>query len=338
MFKSSRLDYFYPRPPRGGRLANNAITAISNAQCLSTPSARRATLTWIGFAGMPPNFYPRPPRGGRHSFSKNQAVRPKFLSTPSARRATADQGDFLCVILISIHALREEGDAAATATTGHDRYFYPRPPRGGRPKADALLKLYDQFLSTPSARRATPDSWHRPSHRHYFYPRPPRGGRLAESWALVRPMSISIHALREEGDVGTAQSGEHLLDFYPRPPRGGRPEGFGHLEIFKGISIHALREEGDSGQVPSCVHHPISIHALREEGDDQGQNPSFTPLLISIHALREEGDPFSGLVRGRTRQFLSTPSARRATDIACGKPIMANISIHALREEGDRNA
>ena len=57
--------------------------------------------------------------------------------------------------------------------------------------------------------------------------------------------TISIHALREEGDM----AGQDL------PPRNP-------------ISIHALREEGDlhpdqrKGQVRS-----ISIHALREEGD-----------------------------------------------------------------------
>ena len=37
-------------------------------------------------------------------------------------------------------------------------------------------------------------------------------------------------------------------------------------------------------------------------------------------------------------QFLSTPSARRATDFYY--PVFANlgISIHALREEGDQNS
>ena len=80
-------------------------------------------------------------------------------------------------ILISIHALREEGDlqtevdnltaelflstpSARRATSRQSlccwcsSYFYPRPPRGGRPKG-------------ASAPRAI----------FYFYPRPPRGGR-----------------------------------------------------------------------------------------------------------------------------------------------------------------
>ena len=33
-----------------------------------------------------------------------------FLSTPSARRATHSKGDFSLILVISIHALREEGD------------------------------------------------------------------------------------------------------------------------------------------------------------------------------------------------------------------------------------
>ena len=34
--------------------------------------------------------------------------------------------------------------------------------------------------------------------------------------------AISIHALREEGDIGTAAIATAAIDFYPRPPRGGR--------------------------------------------------------------------------------------------------------------------
>ena len=35
-------------------------------------------------------------------------------------------------------------------------------------------------------------------------------------------MNISIHALREEGDLGQQYAGGTVGDFYPRPPRGGR--------------------------------------------------------------------------------------------------------------------
>ena len=36
---------------------------------------------------------------------------------------------------ISIHALREEGDANDIEMEQIRRNFYPRPPRGGRPEA-----------------------------------------------------------------------------------------------------------------------------------------------------------------------------------------------------------
>ena len=149
--------YFYPRPPRGGR-----------------PSCIRCT-------GPGADFYPRPPRGGRPDDMGVDTTGKEFLSTPSARRATFISiqrlysfGRFLstpsarratrCVQLlnqrievISIHALREEGDAVVVLV--------------GR---EVIL-----FLSTPSARRATSCTGraaHRPNH---FYPRPPRGGRPA---------------------------------------------------------------------------------------------------------------------------------------------------------------
>ena len=57
---------------------------------------------------------------------------------------------------------------------------------------------------------------------------------------------------------------------------------------------------------------------------------------ISIHALREEGDGQSAGCPHRTDGFLSTPSARRATDIRHHHVRAGTISIHALREEGDK--
>ena len=79
--------HFYPRPPRGGRryMAQLAAEYIRisihalreegdgcNPRCLQ-PAA---------------DFYPRPPRGGRHKDGTMTIMASKFLSTPSARRAT----------------------------------------------------------------------------------------------------------------------------------------------------------------------------------------------------------------------------------------------------------
>ena len=79
----------------------------------------------------------------------------RFLSTPSARRATVLRGILLRVPL----------------------NFYPRPPRGGRPRHRRRSCPTDIFLSTPSARRATLKSDKVTYANTDFYPRPPRGGR-----------------------------------------------------------------------------------------------------------------------------------------------------------------
>ena len=190
---------------------------------LSTPSARRATAAALLLWAACRDFYPRPPRGGRppslvsksriklisiHAlreegdwiFDGLRCTLKRFLSTPSARRAT---GQFIGLgdkVSISIHALREEGDCPL--------------PRG--------KSIFARFLSTPSARRATQFFGIGCGLFWNFYPRPPRGGRLAglpvifSKWQFLSTPSarratwqggcdydlqlISIHALREEGD------------------------------------------------------------------------------------------------------------------------------------------
>ena len=79
------------------------------------------------------NFYPRPPRGGRPAICAPYFAFSAFLSTPSARRATTNWVTLSTQFLISIHALREEGDVL-------------------RVRGKLVIAV---FLSTPSARRAT---------------------------------------------------------------------------------------------------------------------------------------------------------------------------------------
>ena len=101
----------------------------------------------------------------------------KFLSTPSARRATIFFHPFPECCFISIHALREEGDTSSITALTATTYFYPRPPRGGRLSEIGERIKYWTFLSTPSARRATFAFSTISTMSSYFYPRPPRGGR-----------------------------------------------------------------------------------------------------------------------------------------------------------------
>ena len=146
-----------------------------------------------------------------------------FLSTPSARRATKSKFKERTELDISIHALREEGDAKKPANLSRIRNFYPRPPRGGRRPAHSSNTLPVQFLSTPSARRATRQ---RGPCRHH--------------------RSISIHALREEGDVTQAIRGQWPTYFYPRPPRGGRLQhSRPHRPSLKFLSTPSARRATD---------------------------------------------------------------------------------------------
>ena len=148
------------------------------------------------------DFNPRPPRGGRQN---NKQVGPHFQvfqSTPSARRATHALDKMASNYLISIHALREEGDSTLQAAEKRFKNFNPRPPRGGRLSVSLKMRKL-----------------------RYFNPRPPRGGRRSFCSSVLRLIEfqstpsarratekggswgafhvISIHALREEGDCIT---------------------------------------------------------------------------------------------------------------------------------------
>ena len=82
--------------------------------------------------------------------------REKFLSTPSARRATRERVHRPARFEISIHALREEGDMLGQVTSICTVAFLSTPSarRATIEVGNNFLPIL--FLSTPSARRATP--------------------------------------------------------------------------------------------------------------------------------------------------------------------------------------
>ena len=124
---------FNPRPPRGGRLAillPHAVLMLISIHALREEGDYRLRFRW----SWPQDFNPRPPRGGRPEQQHKASTRKKFQSTPSARRATRSALRIRQTACISIHALREEGDAFITTSKTRPQYFNPRPPRGGRPQ------------------------------------------------------------------------------------------------------------------------------------------------------------------------------------------------------------
>ena len=260
-----------------------------------------------------------------------------FLSTPSARRATATLPLVATARKISIHALREEGDTANRA----------------------MERMDGAFLSTPSARRATDGFVRKISLSVISIHALREEGDIPPCVTSVPHQKISIHALREEGDMweNRAEKGEQKFlstpsarratrhgkppgqipkYFYPRPPRGGRPPFLILLTRNIIISIHALREEGDfllcALLVGQCVFlsTPSARRATRRVTDTGGGVGKFlsTPsarraTLPPVEGLNDIRDFYPRPPRGGRlldddpsaykEIFLSTPSARRAT-------------------------
>ena len=213
-----------------------------------------------------------------------------FLSTPSARRATHQTGGRLCSKSISIHALREEGDRPSGLPLLLSVRFLSTPSARRATKSGFCQVRKTEFLSTPSARRATFSSAVSREQWTNFYPRPPRGGRQTAVHCLPLESSISIHALREEGDPASVGFAVAVSRFLSTPS--ARRATF-HAEphpVEKLISIHALREEGDLLRevciLPSSYFYPRPPRGGR-------LRMLLNSALISL--------------------FLSTPSARRAT-------------------------
>ena len=78
-----------------------------------------------------------------------------------------------------------------------------------------------------------------------FYPRPPRGGRRDPALAHSQLHPISIHALREEGDMRFVVTGTVCPVFLSTPSARRATRALLGDRQAQEISIHALREEGD---------------------------------------------------------------------------------------------
>ena len=193
----------------------------------------------------------------------------RFLSTPSARRATREIGPPEVFKIISIHALREEGDELRFDVSVSDRAFLSTPSarratvqlrelcgdlllisiHALREEGDLTALGYDRSrIISIHALREEGDGFLLPGLRksRNFYPRPPRGGRQPNlSIPARRSKFLSTPSARRATGICTVLS-LILVYFYPRPPRGGRPSGSPRSAAHRAISIHALREEGDS--------------------------------------------------------------------------------------------
>ena len=146
---------------------------------------------------------------------------------------------------------------------------------------------------------------------------------------------ISIHALREEGDLYRRIETARKEVFLSTPSARRATLDSDIAQIIYKISIHALREEGDqlligadavfntflstpsARRATGIGHHfrqeeGISIHALREEGDAPRGTINAAVQNFYPRPPRGGRQPVSAMLP-KFKLFLSTPSARRAT-------------------------
>ena len=234
-------------------------------------------------------FYPRPPRGGRLCFARTRKARNGFLSTPSARRATDFYYPVFANLGISIHALREEGDSAATASALGVSQFLSTP--SARRATDNIAVLFEAFRISIHALREEGDISSRPlmipNNKFLSTPSARRATQGVKDKAAQHEFLSTPSARRATKDANAHNA---LFEFLSTPSARRATKQYQHNRRLYHISIHALREEGDALHIVNeIVRHYISIHALREEGDSRCRSAP-PGRHISIHALREEGD------------------------------------------------
>ena len=176
-------------------------------------------------------------------------------------------------------------------------HFYPRSPRGERPR-----------------------EWGDLGAGLYFYPRSPRGERLLGHLQPLPADVISIHAPREGSDLPAASPGcGQSINFYPRSPRGERRCGC-LARILDDRFLSTLPARGATGIDQPAGNIPLNFYPRSPRGErpswntaspwstnfyprsprgERRRQPDAGPCHrhISIHAPREGSDPSPAVCR-----------------------------------------
>ena len=162
-----------------------------------------------------------------------------------------------------------------------------------------------------------------------FYPRPPHGGRHETAGWRSSMCTISIHALRMEGDISSPHVSGRQKNFYPRPRVEGdwtlspgavlqgnfypRPPHVGrHMPFFHGIRVTEFLptpSHGGRRRQRSCERrwYSISTHALTWRAT-QCRFSRRLHGLISTHALTWRATKLPIFSAAVAALFLPTPS------------------------------
>ena len=147
----------------------------------------------------------------------------------------------------------------------------------------------------------------------YFYPRPPRGGRPDGNQQTLSTYTISIHALREEGDCEKCSMSGSRENFYPRPPRGGRPtKTYKVPEIVVFLSTpSARRATAKTERKPSAfVSLYTSLHKLQRGACKT--NRKITPLLVQT-----AGIPVRSVRENHVRCLFALAGHQKISTLSC---------------------
>ena len=219
--------------------------------------------------------------------------------------------------MISIHALLAESDLFALLRNLLHYNFYPRSPCGERRQWRRSVKLFRQFLSTLSLRRAT-DTGLRQDRPKEFLSTLSLRRATSSGNSCTQAQPISIHALLAESDSDQGASNQTAQQ----------------------ISIHALLAESDLDGASPLTSRTISIHALLAESDIKTNNVIIDAILflstLSLRRATRSAGPWQAECRDfyprspcgerppnkndrcPGGQFLSTLSLRRATEYWVG--------------------
>ena len=191
-------------------------------------------------------------------------------------------------------------------------YFYPRPPGGGRPAAEAATAKVEK-ISIHALRVEGDVGLIKRSHNVEISIHALRVEGDFVCYPSCIRFNISIHALRVEGDASGSAGRSYVSRFLSTPSGWRATKELIRAKLEQIISIHALRVEGDGQDVRALadiiifLSTPSGWRATWDAGRLQQGKNHFYPRppgggrpvsagtegidpAISIHALRVEGD------------------------------------------------
>ena len=186
-------NYFYPRPPCGGRRDDGEFVRQNVNFYPRPPCGGRRSEISAEFYSFP-HFYPRPPCGGRQEILRRRYILGQIsihvpLAGDDARRGAGRKRG-----AISIHVPLAGDDASSCAAPCACRRISIHVPLAGDDCSFVDISQHlGLFLSTSPLRGTTTSCLNLWTSSSNFYPRPPCGGRPYLSILVNTTFEISIH-------------------------------------------------------------------------------------------------------------------------------------------------